>query len=209
MAKRSAIIYIDGENFLHRIEDTLKRRKLINKKEQILHFAVRELFSQIIEEFNVVEIRYYGTKIRTHGINDSSILAKAQGMIESQRRFKRDLLNQNIEFIVAGALRVREVSCHQCKKTSLVFKEKGVDVRMAVDIAIESSSSTDQIVVSSDSDLLPALKRAKQNKSRLVYVHHAEQPNYAMIKASDETRVFTANQIVNSYKLANSLKGRK
>lgn len=203
MSKQSVIIYIDGENFLHRVEDTLKSRKVIKKKEQITQFAVRNLLAPILEEFKVKEIRYYGTKIRTHDITDQKVLAHAMVMVESQRRFKRDLMNQGISFIVAGALRVREARCRKCGRTSLIFKEKGVDVRMAVDVVAESNEMTTQIIMSSDSDLLPALKRARQNKSKLIYVHHAELPNYAMIKASDETRVFTANQIETSYTKSN------
>lgn len=203
MARRQAIVYIDGENFLHRIEDSLKAQKVIQKKEQILHFAVQELLSPLTAEFNIAEVRYYGTKIRVANITDPQMRAHAQAMVESQRRFKRDLLNQKINFIVAGALRVRDTTCYKCKKTSPVFKEKGVDVRMAVDIVTEANEHTDQIIISSDSDLLPALKRATQQKSRIIYVHHAQLPNYAMIKASDESRVFTTRQIQAAYASAN------
>ncbi len=194
------IIYIDGENFLHRIEDSLKKAKIIKKKEDILHFPVRDMFEKIFQDLKINEIRYYGTKIRTYDIKQKEVLEHANKMVESQRRFKRNLTNQGIDFIVAGSLRVRESTCYNCKKTGMIFKEKGVDVRLATDLISESSKGTVQIVVSSDSDLLPALKRSKDLKSRLVCLHHAEQPNYAMIKVSHESRVFTHNQIVKAYK---------
>ncbi len=209
MAGNRAIVYIDGENFIHRIEDALKAKKFIKKKEEITHFAVRELLKPILSEYKKLEIRYYGTKIRLHDISDPKVLEHAKVMVESQRRFKRNLLNQNIEFIVAGSLRVREVLCYKCKKMNLVFKEKGVDVRLAVDLVGEAKPKVTQVVVSSDSDLLPAIIVAKQQKSRIIYLHHAEQPNYAMIKASDEERVFTTRQIYDSYIAANRMKRKK
>lgn len=203
MAKNRTIVYIDGENFLHRVEESLKESKLISKKEQILHFALRDLINTSLSDLIIDEIRYYGTKIRTYDIKDVKILEHAQTLVESQRRFKRDLSNQQIGFITAGSLRVREATCFKCKKTSLVFKEKGVDVRMAVDLVTEASKNITQVVVSSDSDLLPAIKQARVQGSIIIYAHHAEKPNYAMIKSSQETRVFTKQQIMRSYLSAN------
>lgn len=200
---KKVIVYIDGENFLHRIEDSLKAARIIKKKEEILHFQVRKLLEKSLSDFKIDEIRYYGTKIRTYDIKNKEFLAHAKNMVESQRRFKRDLINQDITFIVAGSLRARETNCFNCKKSSLVFKEKGVDVRLAVDLISESASDLVQVLVSSDSDLLPALKKSK-SKSRIIYLHHAEQPNYAMIKISHESRVFTRNQIVKAYTEVNT-----
>lgn len=203
MSKSKAIIYIDGENFLHRVEDSLKVEGIISKKEQITAFALKDFFKAALPDFKSVEIRYYGTKIRTYDITDKNILKHAQTMVESQRRLKRNFMNQGIDFIISGSLRLRETTCYKCKQRSFVFKEKGVDVRLAVDLVTESSPKLTQIVVSSDSDLLPAIKHIKDISENVVYVHHAEKPNYAMIKASKETRVFTKQQIIKAYKEAN------
>lgn len=203
MSKKQAIVYIDGENFLHRVEDSLKEEKVIRKKEQIISFKLRSLLEPILSDFAIKEIRYYGTKIRTYDISNKHILEHAQIMVESQRRLKRNLTNQNIQFITSGSLRVRETNCSICKKKSLVFREKGVDVRLAVDLVAEAAKDITQIVISSDSDLLPALRHVKNRGGQLVYVHHSEKPNYAMIKSSHETRVFTKQQIVKAFKEAN------
>ncbi len=126
-------------------------------------------------------------------------------MVQSQRRFKRSLTNQRIEFIVSGNLRVRETKCRNCRKTILVFKEKGVDVRIAVDVLLEADKDTAQIVLSSDSDLLPAIHAAKRKGNYLCYVHHSSLPNYAMIKAVNESRVFTDAQIIKGYEKASKV----
>lgn len=196
--QKKTIVYIDGENFLHRVEDVLKSRTLIQKKEEIIRLDITTLFQDIFPEYQL-ELRYYGTKIRTHDITDPTVLDRAKVMVESQRRLKRNLENQGCAFIISGSLRLRQVTCSSCQKTSHVFKEKGVDVRQAVDIAEEAGEGVCQIIVSSDSDLLPALHAARAKGSHLIYVHHAEQPNFAMIKAAGETRVFTPAQIVAAY----------
>lgn len=205
MNKRT-IIYIDGENFLHRVEEVLKDTKTIVKKEDITQLNVLELFKQILPEYKSPEIRYYGTRVRIGDADDKEILKHAQTIVESQRRLKRSLTDQGVIFITAGSLKVREVHCNNCKKTTLVFKEKGVDVRIAVDIIQDARPGVKQVIVSSDSDLLPALKVARYSKkSKLIYVHHAEQPNFAMIKVSNESRVFTPTQIrqIFQYKVNN------
>lgn len=207
MKRANIIIYIDGENFLHRVEDILKSAKVIKEKTEITKLSIRQLLLQILPEYTNPEIRYYGTKIRLSDIDDKVVLKRAAEIAESQRRLKRDLTKQTIEFITAGSLRVREVHCRHCNKTTLVFKEKGVDVRMAVDIIEDAKPNAHQIIVSSDSDLLPAINVARYTKkSRITYIHHAEQPNYAMIKASNESRVFTNNQIKQFYIAANKEK---
>lgn len=198
--KSNTIVYIDGENFLHRAEDTLRAKNVITDKSQITHFAVRNLLQSAIDDLGEARILYYGTRVRVAGIDDPIVLQRAKDIAESQRRLKRDLLNQGIEFVVAGSLRVRETSCRKCKNTTLVFKEKGVDVRMAVDIIHDAEEGLRQIIVSSDSDLLPAITVARhEKKARIIYVHHSEQPNYAMIKASHETRVFTPSQTTQAF----------
>src|SRR5690606_22513233 len=153
-----------------RIEDSLKEAKLINKKEQITAFGLRRFLEVVLADFKLSEIRYYGTKIRTYDITDKHVLSHAQTMVESQRRLKRSFMKQNIQFIISGSLRVRETVCYKCKKKSLIFREKGVDVRLAVDLAAEASGDTTQVILSSDSDLLPALRHAKKQNSRLIYV---------------------------------------
>ena len=207
MKRTKAILYIDGENFLHRVEEALRNAKKINEKTQITKLAIRHMVLQIVPEYKDIEIRYYGTKVRLADIDDKTVLKRAETIAESQRRLKRNLTNQSIDFVTAGSLRVREVHCRHCNKRTLVFKEKGVDVRMAVDIIEDAKSNVHQIIVSSDSDLLPAINVARYTKkARIMYVHHAEQPNYAMIKASHESRVYTNNQIMQAYATANKEK---
>lgn len=189
------IVYIDGENFLHRLEDSLRNAKIIKSKLEITKPSIRSLIEEIYKEYNNIEIRYYGTRIKSPSNLDHETQKHAQKMIDSQRRLKRNLEKQNILFITAGTLRLREATCRSCKKTTLVFKEKGVDVRLAVDLAEEASKESTQILLSSDSDLISSLKAARSKNSSVSYLYYAPSPNFALIKASTESRVFTDSQI--------------
>lgn len=190
------IVYVDGENFLHRIEEVLKAHQLIERKDEITKFGVKKLIYGLFPEFNEMEIRYYGTKIRTYDIHDTATHERAELMVESQRRFKRDLERQGILFITAGSLRVREVLCRHCQTQSLAFKEKGVDVRIALDIANEANEKQEQIVISSDSDILPAMRMAAQKQANTWYVYYEEQPNLAMMNSAHASRAFSAAKVL-------------
>lgn len=197
---KKAIVYIDGENFLHRAEDSLKLAKKINNKLEIINIDIKSILEDTLADYKSLEIKYYGTKIRVGNIEDKEILKHAEQIIESQRRFKRNLERQGIKFITSGSLRVREAKCRKCHKKTLIFKEKGVDVRIAVDLIQEAGHSHDQIIVSSDSDLLPAVSAVKKKGAHICYVYYSPMPNYAMIKVSDESRVYTDSQIEANYK---------
>jgi uncharacterized LabA/DUF88 family protein len=61
----------------------------------------------------------------------------------------------------------------RCQKLSegghYSYKQKGVDVNMAIDI-VQYSAMVDAIVVSSDSDLIPAFELAKTKGAEIVLV---------------------------------------
>jgi hypothetical protein len=108
------IIYIDGENFLHRVAHVLKAKSIITHKIEITHLSAAKLLKDLFPDASSIEIKYYGTKLRSRGIDDEILHQKAVEMVESQRRLKRDLERQHISFITSGNLRLRDgVACHK------------------------------------------------------------------------------------------------
>jgi uncharacterized LabA/DUF88 family protein len=194
------VVYVDGENLLHRVEDVLSARKMISHKTEITHFDLAGLVTQLLPEEDEVEIRYYGTKLRSAGISDSATKLKAERMIDSQRRLKRDLDKQGVVFIASGNLRVKDgVICRSCGHQETVFQEKGVDVRLAVDLVREARKDGHQVILSSDSDLLPAIKAAKEAGSRITYLAFEETVNRALVAVTDSARTYTAKQAVDGF----------
>lgn len=71
------------------------------------------------------------------------------------------------------------------------FHEKGVDVNIAVDILVSAYEDLcDRIIlVSSDTDLLPAIKKPKEKGKIIEYIGFSHQPSLAMIASCSESRL--------------------
>ena len=77
------------------------------------------------------------------------------------------------------------------------YHEKGVDVLMAVDLisgAYENEFDT-AILVSSDTDLIPALKKVRKLGKKIIYVGFGHKPSYAMIAHSDIRRLLQKEEL--------------
>lgn len=72
-------------------------------------------------------------------------------------------------------------------KTGSDYKEKGTDVKIATDLiigAVDDLYDT-AILVSSDTDLIPAIKYVKYRKKRLEYVGFSHAPSFGIQKYAD------------------------
>ncbi|OGY36636.1 MAG: hypothetical protein A3I08_01260 [Candidatus Andersenbacteria bacterium RIFCSPLOWO2_02_FULL_46_11] len=68
-----------------------------------------------------------------------------------------------------------------------IYHEKGVDVHMAADLlrgAYKNLYDT-AILVSSDTDLIPAIQYLREEGKKLEYIGFSHQPSYGLIKYSD------------------------
>lgn len=68
-----------------------------------------------------------------------------------------------------------------------IYKEKGTDVKIAVDLivgAVDDLYDT-AILVSSDTDLIPAIRYIKYKKKKLEYVGFSHAPSFGMQKYAD------------------------
>lgn len=204
---KETIIYIDGENLAYRIGDILVKKKIISDKNEIVKYDFKHLFGSFLseEQLKSSEIRYYGTKIKASGLKGDS-RSKALDMIESQRRLKRSLEKQNIKFITCGTLQFRDGRrCRNCGKKTSFFQEKGVDVKMAVDIVTDSLDPKlkKMILVSSDSDLLPAIKQVGQRGIEVEYVFIDNKLNWGIVHNSTKKHNVSKRTITEGYEKAN------
>jgi len=162
--KRSAFIFIDGENFKYKVEESLMSIGKSPKSGFYTKLHFRELLSKILKDFPDIEmggITYYSAKLHLN----KEMLRKSKQLIDYQRRLFNSLRAQNIEIKTDGHVRSNVLA-----DGSIVFKEKGVDVSIAVDIVSCACDKTHDVIIlcSSDSDLQPAVKEA-QKRGLLVY----------------------------------------
>jgi uncharacterized LabA/DUF88 family protein len=194
-------LLIDGENLVHSIVRTLESHRLIHSRDDLKRIDTSILLQALPQPPTV--IHYYTTRI--HELPQSSSLFKS---VEKMRRWNSYwvpyLANQGVQFIKAGILKVRDTkTCVRCGHVAEVLLEKGVDVRLGVDIVSLAEPATTLYVLSSDSDLIPAVLNARRRGARVIYVAIADAINHAISKSASETVVLSAERLIDAYRKAN------
>jgi uncharacterized LabA/DUF88 family protein len=110
---------------------------------------------------------------------------KALELIQNQQKLFEQLRHQQVE-IVKGYLLERDGR----------FFEKGVDVRLAVDIVsmAQEKKYDVAIVLSSDTDLIPAMQKAIGHKRQVVHIGFEHQPSLALIRYASRSRLLTRQE---------------
>lgn len=76
-------------------------------------------------------------------------------------------------------------------------REKGTDVKIATDLiigAVDNLYDT-AILVSSDTDLIPAIKYLKYKKKKLEYVGFSHAPSFGIQKYANLSRLFSSSDV--------------
>jgi uncharacterized LabA/DUF88 family protein len=194
------VVYIDGQNFLYKAADVLIKAKKITEKQDLHTFSFRTLIEGLLGEKDI-EIRFYGTRLRRYK-NPPEIADKSKIMVDSQRRLRNCLSAQEIEFIESGKLKLRDGDvCKKCGKQDARFQEKGVDVKIAVDMSIDACDNKAQrlVLISSDTDLLPAIQNVLARGKEVIYVGFSDKLTKAIVVIATETQIIRDAEIVDAY----------
>ena len=131
------ILFIDGENFLHKVKEVLIERKINLNKIDLSKFDFNFLLSKSLENYKISRKIFYAAKLHYHQeTKDKSIK-----LILFQRYLKTNLEKQGFEFLIAGNVRSQRVG------NKVIFREKGVDVKIAVDLVSLQARFTQIIAV--------------------------------------------------------------
>ena len=79
------------------------------------------------------------------------------------------------------------------------YHEKGVDVQLAVDLLVGAYENTydTAIVLSSDTDLIPAIKKIKELGKSVEYIGFAHRPTIALQTHATLSRLLIKEEIEN------------
>lgn len=127
-----------------------------------------------------------GKKYYVGIVKDFDHSEKSQKMVSGQQKFLSKLENEGF----------------QIERGSIVYdhtiREKGVDVKMAIDIVIDGIEDKydTAIVISSDTDLLPAIKYVQSKGKNVEYVGFSNRISLGMAKDCDVQRVFSKTELV-------------
>lgn len=199
---KNTIIYIDGQNFLYKVSERLIAANLISDKQDIHSINIRELLEPLFPNHNL-EIRYYGVKKISSGRSrDEGIQEKSKHFADSLRRLKNYLKKNGVKYIGKGSLKVRiNEPCKKCGFVEYHFQEKGVDVGIAIDIVRDALlRKNDEIaVLSSDTDLVPALQVVKGNGMKVSYISFSGQATTSLVKLANKHFVLKDADICKAY----------
>jgi uncharacterized LabA/DUF88 family protein len=187
-------LLIDGENFKGKIKSIFKEK---GKPDPIWHlFNFDKLFENIFNGTEIEEKIFYSAKIKEH----KESLQKSKALIESQRLLKTHLEKHGFTVVMSGFVRGNYQEDKKGGKI-LIFKEKGVDVKMAVDIvSLACDKQVDEIfLVSSDSDMQPAIQEAKKRGVKITYVGFESSQNKGLIYTTEKTILLRDSEVFASY----------
>lgn len=188
------VVLIDGENLVHAIMTLLSAPDRDEADRSVANrFDFRGLLDELLGGEAVDEILWFGTHLQRYSFDDE-ILEKSEAHIKWQSQFVNHILLQGIQFIKVGYLRARESeACVECGHSSWRLIEKGVDVGLAVHMLAEAHEDTEIVVVSGDTDLMPAFKQARKQGAKVVHVAYEHRPVAALSRVSDSTVTITSS----------------
>lgn len=199
-------IYIDGQNFLYKASDILIEADLISNKDELRRIDIRWIMQKIFTLSEDDEILFFGAKIKKNKKYGEEISEKLSRFSQVSRDIRNSLQSQGIEFIESGQLRVRSSDkCHNCGEEDYRLTEKGVDIGLGVKM-VEDKLLNDEnnfVLISSDTDLLPAVKSVRENGGKVTYVGFEDRLTKALIYNSDRNNIIRRNEIIEAYKRAN------
>lgn len=205
-------VFIDGENMRHRLVSVLEGAHKIKDSEDYFKADLRALIGNNLPE-QPEQISYYTTRIRQPDFDIPETLRdKITSIQESHRRWIAELTNQGIRVVKAGLLKVHEnAPCYHCGRRTMVLQEKGVDVRMATEMVLAATRDGARtiVVLSSDTDMIPALEVVRAAGTRVIYMCFEDEVNEALKLSTDELVTYSREDIITAYRPYPAQQGRE
>ena len=184
------VLFIDGENVKGKIKDVFKE---LRKDSPVWHeYNFKNLFDRVLNGIKIDRKVFYFAKIKEH----EQSREKSRQLIEEQRLLKTQLEKQGFEVILRG--RVRGQIENIGGKEILIFKEKGVDVKIAIDmVSLSCDKKVKEIILcSSDSDLQPAIEEVSKRNVNCIYVGFEVNPNKGLSYTTKRTILIRNTEVM-------------
>ena len=167
------MVLIDGSNFYYKLKD-LGLHKLLD-------FNFSAFANFLVGKNSLVRSVYHVGEIRTDGTE------KVQKLYDNQQKLIARLKRHKYQYCFGYLL-----------KSDGRFHEKGVDVHLAVDILVGAYEKLYEriILVSSDTDLIPAIEKAKEKGVTVEYVGFSHKPSVAMVRHCSESTLLKREEVL-------------
>ncbi|MEN8253040.1 MAG: NYN domain-containing protein [Patescibacteria group bacterium] len=169
------LVIFDGSNFYHGVRKTAPKLHLS-------HFDYLKL-SQILTKNKNTQVTYCVGEIRKEKNNK-----KSYSLYANQQKLFYHLESQGIKIQKGYML-----------KNKAVYHEKGVDVRIALEIlkgALKNTYNTCYLI-SSDTDILPAIHEAQDTGKKVIYVGFSKKKSRALMNNCSKYVLLNKQQLEN------------
>lgn len=192
-----SVLLIDGENFKKKIKDVFgsygQAKPIWNK------YDFNSLFEKALGDTKVDRKIFYFARIK----ENPNTLKKSRELIEEQRLLKTHLENTGFSVVLVGEVRMHlEDITILGKRINIlrgipIFREKGVDVKIAVDMVTWSCDKKIETVIlaSSDSDLQPAINETKKRGVNCIYLGFEAAPNKGIVANTHKTILLRDSEV--------------
>ncbi len=194
---KKGLVFIDGSNFYHRIKSIAQYfTKETGQEFSISKFNFKGFCQSLVGENNLSEIHYYIGQVKRPNPNAKNN-QKAQQLYDDQQRLTRYLQNESIT-----------VRFGKLIKSAGSYHEKGVDVQIAVEMIRFARQDKYDVayLVSSDTDLVPAVEEVKDLGKEVVYVGVKRIPektdkkdafglSFGLLKTANDIKIVEKEQI--------------
>jgi len=178
MANR-AFIFIDGNNFYFKLRELATQ---LNGKFHLMNFDFYGFAKNLVNTNILAGVHYYIGALK-HQRNNS----KSTQMYSDQQKLLAKLKTQGINTTLGHIIQHPDKSFH----------EKGVDVRLAVEMIRFARENKYDIayLLSSDTDLVPAVEEVHAFGKKVYYVGTATGQSFGLTKVSDNVLLLRPSDI--------------
>ncbi len=175
-----AIVFIDGNNFYFKLRDLTTQT--IGGYVSLVGFHFMGFAKWLAQPPGLVEVRYYIGAIKRQRNNE-----KSEKMFSDQQRLFARLQQQGVHTILGQLIQ------HPDK----TFHEKGVDVRLAIEMIRFAREDRYDIafLVSSDTDLVAAVEEVKSLGKSVHYVGIPKGQSFGLTKTCNDTLLLRSQDI--------------
>ncbi len=176
-ALKRVAVYIDGSNFYHKMKSPdLNIGNLTN-------FNFRGLAEWLARGCNIISCRYYIGIVRAEEGNE-----KGQELRREQQKLFAHLISLKQNFVIKRGYIINNNN---------TYHEKGVDVKLAVDLLVGAYDNIYDvaILISSDTDLIPAIKKVRHLGKEVEYIGFSFKPSTALTAASSSSRLLIKKEL--------------
>jgi len=174
MKKVDSLFLVDGSNFYRK----LKSLGLKN----LSRFNFNQLALLLNPDLTSYQINYYVGAVKDRDTK------KGERLYRKQQSMLANLKKQNVKYFLGYLL-----------KTEGHYHEKGVDVKLAVDMVTTAYEKKAKkiFLISSDTDILPAVRIARSKGVIVIYVGFKHQVSRALIHACSKYVLLTKKELKN------------